>query len=79
MPSGLSGTPEAEPFVFYRREYSRMVAIARALLQSGASAEDLAQESFQEELDQYAEFGSYALWRIGITEDGEWKFFVAGD
>jgi hypothetical protein len=33
----------------------------------------------QEELDQYAEFGSYALWRIGISEDGEWKFFVAGD
>ncbi|MGH8915602.1 MAG: hypothetical protein ACRDZM_13925 [Acidimicrobiia bacterium] len=33
----------------------------------------------QEELDQYAEFGSYALWRIGITEDGTWKFFVAGD
>lgn len=33
----------------------------------------------QEELDQYAEFGSYALWRIGITEDGEWTFFVAGD
>jgi hypothetical protein len=33
----------------------------------------------QEDLDQYAEFGSYALWRIGITEDGEWKFFVAGD
>ena len=33
----------------------------------------------QEELDQYSEFGSYALWRIGITEDGEWRFFVAGD
>jgi hypothetical protein len=33
----------------------------------------------QEELDQYAEFGSYALWRIGITETGEWRFFVAGD
>ena len=33
----------------------------------------------QEELDQYAEFGAYALWRIGITETGEWRFFVAGD
>ncbi len=33
----------------------------------------------QEELDQSAEFGSYALWRIGITETGEWRFFVAGD
>lgn len=33
----------------------------------------------QEELDQAAAFGSYALWRIGITETGEWRFFVAGD
>jgi hypothetical protein len=33
----------------------------------------------QEELDQAAAFGSYALWRIGITEAGEWRFFVAGD
>jgi hypothetical protein len=33
----------------------------------------------QEELDQAAGFGSYALWRIGITETGEWKFFIAGD
>jgi len=32
--------------VFYRREYTRMVAIARALLRSGAAAEDVAQESF---------------------------------
>ncbi|HSJ83073.1 MAG TPA: hypothetical protein VLA91_04575 [Acidimicrobiia bacterium] len=33
----------------------------------------------QEELDQIAGFGSYAGWRIGITEDGQWQFFVAGD
>jgi hypothetical protein len=33
----------------------------------------------QEELDEIATFGSYAGWRIGITEDGEWRFFVAGD
>jgi hypothetical protein len=33
----------------------------------------------QEQLDQSAAFGSYALWRIGITETGEWRFFVAGD
>lgn len=32
-----------------------------------------------EELEQIAAFGSYAGWRIGITEDGDWKFFVAGD
>lgn len=32
-----------------------------------------------EELDQIAAFGSYAGWRIGITEDGDWRFFVGGD
>ncbi|MGH8952065.1 MAG: hypothetical protein ACRDX9_11625, partial [Acidimicrobiia bacterium] len=32
-----------------------------------------------EELDQIQQFGSYALWRIGLTESGEWRFFVAGD
>ncbi|MGH8872910.1 MAG: hypothetical protein ACRDWS_13135 [Acidimicrobiia bacterium] len=32
-----------------------------------------------EELDRLASFGSYAGWRIGITETGEWRFFVAGD
>jgi RNA polymerase sigma-70 factor (ECF subfamily) len=38
---------QAETFdTFYRREYVRMVAIARALLRSGTAAEDLAQESF---------------------------------
>lgn len=33
----------------------------------------------QEELDQYRQFGSYALWRTAITEDGDWRFFIAGD
>lgn len=32
-----------------------------------------------EELGQSEEFGGYALWRLGITEDGDWKFFLAGD
>jgi hypothetical protein len=33
----------------------------------------------EEELEMSAEFGSYALWRIGITETGEWRSFIAGD
>ena len=44
-----------------------------------ADLEALAGIYTQEELDQIATFGSYAGWRIGITEDGEWRFFVAGD
>ena len=31
------------------------------------------------ELDEIAKFGSYAGWRIGIDENGEWLYFVAGD
>jgi len=31
------------------------------------------------ELDEIAKFGSYAGWRIGIDENGEWLFFIAGD
>lgn len=30
-------------------------------------------------LDSFAEFGAYAGYRVGITETGEWRFFVAGD
>ena len=44
-----------------------------------ADLEALAGIYTREELDQIATFGSYAGWRIGITEDGEWRFFVAGD
>jgi hypothetical protein len=33
----------------------------------------------QEEIDQIAGFGSYAGWRTGITAEGDWVFFVAGD
>jgi hypothetical protein len=25
------------------------------------------------------EFGSYNFYRVGITPDGQWKFFVTGD
>jgi hypothetical protein len=32
-----------------------------------------------EELDEIAGFGSYAGWRTGITAEGDWVFFVAGD
>jgi hypothetical protein len=44
-----------------------------------ADLEALLEVYTQEELDQIATFGSYAGWRIGITEEGDWRFFVAGD
>lgn len=33
----------------------------------------------EEEMELIAGFGSYAGWRVGITEDGDWRFFIAGD
>lgn len=33
----------------------------------------------QEAVDGWAEFGSYAGWRVGISSEGEWLSFVAGD
>lgn len=66
MPSTEVGTHEAEPFeVFYRREYTRMVAIARALLRSGVAAEDLAQESF---VTAHRHWGTIA----GYDDPGAW-------
>jgi hypothetical protein len=31
------------------------------------------------ELDDIAKFGSYAGWRISIDEEGNWRYFIAGD
>lgn len=49
--------------------------------------EDIPQEYLDElqaiytvaELEQLSGFGSYAGWRTGISEDGDWRYFVAGD
>lgn len=41
-----------------------------AEIQPFLSAEDIA---------AYRQFGSYGGWRVGIAEDGTWRFFVAGD
>ena len=60
MPSRDQGHPDVEPFeMFYRREYTRMVAIARALLRSAGSAEDLAQESFVTAHRHWERIGAY--------------------
>ena len=32
-----------------------------------------------EALETHAEFGGFVGWRVGITENGEWQLFVAGD
>lgn len=41
--------------------------------------EELTTVHGEEDLDRFATFGSYAGWRTGIDEDGEWLFFIAGD
>lgn len=32
-----------------------------------------------EELEELSVIGAYAGWRVGISENGDWMFFVAGD
>lgn len=60
MPSRDQGQSDVEPFeAFYRREYPRMVAIARALLRHGGSAEDLAQESLVTAHRHWGRIGAY--------------------
>ncbi|MEX2134203.1 MAG: permease-like cell division protein FtsX, partial [Acidimicrobiia bacterium] len=44
-----------------------------------AAMDELLRIYTQEQLDQISQLGSYGGWRIGITEAGEWIFFVAGD
>ena len=33
----------------------------------------------EEDLEDFALFGDYIGYRLGIYEDGDWSFFVAGD
>ncbi len=33
----------------------------------------------EEQIKSYREFGGYMYYRLGITEDGEWIFYLAGD
>jgi RNA polymerase sigma-70 factor (ECF subfamily) len=72
------GEADVEPFeVFYRREYTRMVAIARALTRSGMAAEDLVQESFisahrhWERVSGYEDPGAW-LRRVLINRSTSW-------
>lgn len=78
MPSTEVGGLDVEPFeVFYRREYSRMVAIARALTRSGSAAEDLVQESFvaaHRHWDRISNYEDPGAWvrRVLINRSTSW-------
>jgi RNA polymerase sigma-70 factor (ECF subfamily) len=79
LPSNELGAADIEPFeVFYRREYSRMVAIARALTRSGDTAEDLVQESFvaaHRHWDRVANYDDPGAWvrRVLINRSTSWR------
>ncbi|HEU4915516.1 MAG TPA: SigE family RNA polymerase sigma factor [Acidimicrobiia bacterium] len=78
MPSTEVEGLHVEPFeVFYRREYSRMVAIARALTRSGGAAEDLVQESFvaaHRHWDRVSKYEDPGAWvrRVLINRSTSW-------
>jgi RNA polymerase sigma-70 factor (ECF subfamily) len=73
VPSRRAPSPQAPTFdSFYRREYVRIVAIARSLLRSGTAAEDLAQESFaaaHRHWERISRFDDPAAWvrRVAIN------------
>lgn len=46
---------------------------------SAAEMDALRELYTQEQLDSFAQFDGYIGWRIGITAEGEWTFFVSGD
>jgi hypothetical protein len=41
--------------------------------------EELAMIHSEDELDSFASADGYLGWRLGISEDGTWLFFIAGD
>jgi len=41
--------------------------------------DELARIHSEGELDSFASAGAYLGWRTGISENGEWMFFIAGD
>lgn len=66
-------TFDIEPYLFY-------VWPSAYLVESGE--EDwtaLAELYTPEEIELFKEYGSFIGWRVGITETGDWRFFVAGD
>jgi len=66
-------TLDIEPFVYY-------VWPSAYLIES--SDEDWAALGAlysPEEIDLFRDYGSFIGWRVGITETGDWRFFVAGD
>ena len=44
-----------------------------------SAREDLRRMYGEDDLRRFAQFGSYAGHRVGITESGDWVFFVGGD
>jgi hypothetical protein len=66
-------TLDIDPFVLY-------IWPSAYLVESGE--EDwtaLAELYSPEDIELFKEYGSFIGWRVGLTETGDWRFFVAGD
>ena len=46
---------------------------------SDADWEDVGELHNEEEIASMKEFGGYVGYRVGMTKDGDWAFFVEGD
>jgi hypothetical protein len=64
---------EVEPFVFYVWPSAYLVDADEAAWAAVAGLYTA------EEIETMRDYGGFIGWRVGITEAGEWRFFVAGD
>lgn len=64
---------EVEPYVFYVWPSAYLIDA------DDAAWEALAGLYTPDEIELFREYGSFIGWRVGITEAGQWRFFVAGD
>lgn len=69
LPYGKSGGIYAWPGVFYKKssEWTEEdVALMRTFLSD-------------EQIESFRKFGGYIYYRVGINENGDWIFYIAGD
>jgi len=66
-------TLEVEPFVFYVWPSAYLIEADEA------DWEAVAGLYTPEEIETMREYGGFIGWRTGIEDDGDWRFFVAGD
>lgn len=75
---GMSyGTLETDDSVFYVWPSAHVHESWEAVPED--AVEELRQIHTEQELQSFEQFGAYAGWRTAIDQDGNWRYFTAGD